>query len=227
MGLTLLIIFMFVAFFLTTLFRKWLDIPTLIAVAIGCAVNANIFNPITAPIPVGPFTFSVEVILYTLYMYTIMVRILDYSYYEGKRMTFTSIAAIIISALIETVSKLATANSFDTVIFKDLAGYLFSCLGTIVGVWIMVLLTIHLRKANVNSLIIIMISIALSSMIHSVIYYGGLALIHQDVGIYTWNCVYGTLLGKAVCILLAMFCYFVNQKWWKPNIKKQEQNKEK
>ena len=50
MGFALLIIFMFVAFGLTTLFRKWIDVPTLIAVAIGCAVNANIFNPIKYPI---------------------------------------------------------------------------------------------------------------------------------------------------------------------------------
>ena len=90
MGLALLIIFMFVAYGLTTFFRRWIDIPVLLAVAIGCAVNANIFNPTTAPIVVGPFTFSIEIVLYTLFMYTIIVRILDYSYADAKRMTFTS-----------------------------------------------------------------------------------------------------------------------------------------
>ena len=82
MGLALLIIFMFVAYGLTTLYRRWIDIPTLLAVAIGCAVNANIFHPYSAPIVVGPFTFSIEIVLYTLFMYTIIVRILDYSYEE-------------------------------------------------------------------------------------------------------------------------------------------------
>ena len=68
MGLALLIIFMFVAYGLTTLFRRWIDIPTLIAVAIGCAVNANIFTPLNSGVEVGSLVFSIEAILYTLFM---------------------------------------------------------------------------------------------------------------------------------------------------------------
>ena len=101
MGFALLVIFMFVAFGLTTLFRRWIDVPTLLSVAIGCAVNANLFTPITHPIVLGDFTFSIEIVLYTLFMYTIIVRILDYGYQAAKTMTFTSVAAIIISAIIE------------------------------------------------------------------------------------------------------------------------------
>ena len=85
MNFALLIIFMFVAYGLTTLFRRWVDIPTLIGVAIGCAVNANIFTPLKYPINVGPFTFSFEVVLYTIFMYTIVVRILDYGYQDARR----------------------------------------------------------------------------------------------------------------------------------------------
>ena len=59
MGFALLVIFMFVAFGLTTLFRRWIDVPTLLSVAIGCAVNANLFTPITHPIVLGDFTFSI------------------------------------------------------------------------------------------------------------------------------------------------------------------------
>jgi len=219
MGLTLLIIFMFVSFFLTTLFRKWIDIPTLIAVAIGCAVNANIFNAITAPVVVGPFTFSIEVVLYILFMYTIVVRVLDYGYIDGKRMTYTSIAAIIISAIIEMVSKLAT-EGFTATAFKYLAGYLFSCLGTIMGVWLMIVIVIHMRKANISSYFIIPVCLAISSIVHSIVLYSGVALLAQKIDLYDWSCVFGTLIGKSVCIILSVFCYYVNQKWWKPNIKK-------
>ena len=65
MPFALLIVFMVLAYGLTTLCRRWIDIPTLLAVAIGCAVNANIFTPLKYPIEVCFFTFSFETVLYT------------------------------------------------------------------------------------------------------------------------------------------------------------------
>ena len=219
MGLALLIIFMFVAFFLTTLLRRWIDIPMLIAVAIGCAVNANIFNPltgITAPIVVGPFTFSMEIVLYTLFMYTIMIRVLDYSYYDGKIMTLTSVAAIIISAFIELIAKLTSSGDVSTT-FIEFAYYLISCVGTALAVWLMIFITIHSRDKKVPAPLIIGFALVASSIAHSAVYYGGIMLIKQD-WLYTLSCLYGALLGKGVCILLAMFSYLVNLKWWKPPV---------
>ena len=216
MGLVILIVFMFVAYGLTTLFRRWIDVPVLLAVAIGCAVNANIFNPYTAPIVVGPFTFSIEIVLYTLFMYTIIVRILDYSYKDAKTMTFTSIAAILISAFIELVAFLMTQGDVWQA-FKSFAIYLFSSIGTIVGVWIMVLITILCRKKNISPYLIIPFAIIPSSIIHAIFFYGGMIIVYQNTDIF--DLAYGalgTIIGKSVCILLSIFCYFINQKWWRP-----------
>ena len=215
MSFALLIIFMFLAFGLTTLFRRWIDIPTLIAVAIGCAVNANIFNPLTAPIIVGPFTFSIEIVLYTLFMYTIVIRILDYGYGEAKRMTFTSVAAIIISAFIELVAKLMVYG-FVAQTFKEFSYYLFSSIGTIIGVWVMIVITIQCRKKNISSYLIIPFAIIASSIIHSIFFFGGIALVNWELGVYTAYQAIGTIIGKAVCILLSILCYFINQKYWEP-----------
>lgn len=215
MSFALLIIFMFVAFGLTTLFRKWIDIPTLIAVAIGCAVNANIFYPLTYPIVVGELTFSIEIVLYTLFMYTIMIRILDYGYSEAKRMTFTSVAAIIISAFIELVAKLmATGFTADT--FKEFSYYLFSSIGSIAGVWVMVWITIACRKKNISSYLIIPFGIIASSLIHFIIFFGGIALVRWEFGFYTFKQALGTIIGKGVCIGLSVLCYFINKIFWVP-----------
>ena len=216
MGLVILIVFMFVAYGLTTLFRRWIDVPVLLAVAIGCAVNANIFNPYTAPIVVGPFTFSIEIVLYTLFMYTIIVRILDYSYKDAKTMTFTSIAAILISAFIELVAFLMTQGDVWQA-FKSFAIYLFSSIGTIAGVWIMVLITILCRKKNLSPYLIIPFAIIPASIIHAIFFYGGMIIVYQNTDIF--DLAYGalgTIIGKSVCILLSIFCYFINQKWWRP-----------
>lgn len=225
MNFALLIVFMFVAFGLTTLFRRWLDIPTLIAVAIGCAVNANIFNPLTSPIVMGPFTFSIEIVLYTLFMYTLVVRILDYGYKEGKRMTLTSVAAIIISAFIELMAVLMK-NGFTMDAFKAFSIYLFSSVGTILGAWLMVWIAIKCRNKNISSYLIIPFAIIASTIVHSIFFYGGNALVNWQIGVYTAYDALGTVMGKAVCILLSIFCYFMNKKFWIPLnlIEKKETN---
>ena len=215
MAFALLVIFMFVAFGLTTLCRRWMDIPTLIAVAIGCAVNANIFTPIKYPIVLGDFVFSFEIVLYTLFMYTIVVRILDYGYADAKKMTLTSVAAIIISAVIELFALLAQ-KGFVTEVFQDFALYVFSSVGTILGVWVMILITIQCRKKNISSYLIIPFAIAASCIIHGVIYYGGMALVKWSTDFYTIQLLLTTMLGKSVCILLGVLCYYINQRFWKP-----------
>lgn len=215
MSFALLIIFMFVAYGLTTLFRRWIDIPTLIAVAIGCAVNANIFTPLNAGIEVGPLTFSIEIVLYTLFMYTIMVRVLDYGYKAAKTMTFTSIAAILISAFIELVANLMIRGS-NVETFKLFSYYLFSSVGTILGVWLMILITIQCRKKNISCYIIIPLGIIASSIVHSLFFFGGIALVNWSFDIYPIQKALGTIIGKAVCVLLSIFCYFINKKYWRP-----------
>lgn len=215
MGLALLIIFMFVAYGLTTLFRRWIDIPTLIAVAIGCAVNANIFTPLNSGVEVGSLVFSIEAILYTLFMYTIVVRILDYGYSEAKRMTFTSVAAIIISAIIELIAALST-NGASVETFRLFSYYIFSSIGTIAGVWVAIAIVIALRKKNVSCYVIIPLAIAVSTVIHAVFYYGGYSLVNWNFTAYTLNMFLGTVIGKAVCVGLSVVCYLINQTVWKP-----------
>lgn len=215
MSFALLIIFMFLAYGLTTLFRRWIDIPTLIAVAIGCAVNANIFTPLNAGIEVGPLTFSIEIVLYTLFMYTIMVRILDYGYTAAKTMTFTSIAAIIISAFIELVANLMI-HGMNIETFKLFSYYLFSSIGTIFGVWLMILITIQCRKKNINVYLIIPFGIIASSIVHAIFFFGGMALVNWDFTLYPIQKALGTIIGKGVCVLLSILCYFINKKYWRP-----------
>lgn len=226
MSFALLIIFMFLAFGLTTLFRRWIDIPTLIAVAIGCACNSNIFTPLTHPVLVGPFVFCIENVLYTLFMYTIIVRILDYGYKQARVMTLTSIAAILISAFIEMVA-LSVSNGFSAETFKNFSYYLFSCAGTILGVWLMIIITIQCRKKNISSYLIIPFAISTSCLVHAILYYGGISLVNFRTDLYTLYLFLGAIIGKAACILLSMLCYFINQNFWKPlNLIKQEQEKE-
>lgn len=148
-------------------------------------------------------------------MYTIVVRILDYGYKAAKTMTFTTIAAIIISAIIELFTNLAV-HGFNAETFKNFSYYFFSCLGTIVGVWVMVFITIRFREKNISCYIIIPVAIAISSIIHSLFFYGGIALINWEFGENALYRLLGAVIGKTVCIGLSVVCYFINKKYWIP-----------
>ena len=74
-------------------------------------------------------------------MYTIVIRILDYGYKAAQRMALTSIAAIIISAIIEFVAMLSY-EGFAVETLKKFSFYFLSSVGTIIGVWVMIMITI-------------------------------------------------------------------------------------
>ena len=130
-------------------------------------------------------------------------------------MTLTSVAAIVISAIIELFAEFAQ-QGFVEQVFKNFSIYLFSSMGTIFGVWVMVVITINCRKRNISSYLIIPFAIIASSLIHTVFYYGGVSLVQWQLGIYTLQLLLGALVGKSVCILLSILCYYINKKYWIP-----------
>ena len=117
------------------------------------------------------------------------------------------------------------SKGFAAETFKLFSYYLFSSVGTIIGVWIMVWITIVCRKKNISSYIIIPLAIGASSIIHAIFFFGGIALVEWNWTIYSAYQALGTIIGKVVCILLSILCYFINQNYWKPkkiNLAKEE-----
>lgn len=216
MGLVLLFIFTILAFTLTTFFRKWLDVATLYVVAIGCACNANFFTNINSPVSFGPFVFSPMIALYVLFMYIIMVRMVDYSYKEAKVLAYTSVAAIVVSAMIELANAIVLSGS-SVESWKSFSYYIFSAIGTLVGVWVMVWFTIHARRHNVNNYLIILFGMAFSSWLQAMFYYGGMALVNWQFNLLSTSDILGILVGGAVCFAIGLISYYVNNRLWKPN----------
>ena len=92
-------------FAFTSFFRQYRDVDTLVLVAIGTAINANIYNAITMPLRAFGMTFGIDSILYTLFMFTIYLRAKDHSPAEARAMAVTTIEAILVSAVIEFFSR--------------------------------------------------------------------------------------------------------------------------
>ena len=205
-----IIIFAFITFI-----RKWYDHAMLYTIAIGFAINANIFNAMTAPVYCGPLTFSIDSILYTGFMFCVIVCAIEYGVREAKILTSSAIAAILLSALIEFLAKISSIG-YQTAFIMNFFGYFFSAVGTFAGVWLMLFIFEKLKKRGVNNYINISLGILIASIVNTSIYYIFTIITTKSVNNLGYMLA-GSYIGKVFCILLCLCSFFVSTRLFIPN----------
>lgn len=215
MSVYILIIFAFLAFAFLAFARKWHDYAMLFTIAIGCAVNANILNSMSAPVEAWGMIFSIDSILYTMFMFTVLICARDYDIRRAKILTSSAIAAILVSAVIEFFAKWSSIG-YSTDLFISFFGYFASCLGTFAGVWTMLWVFKKMQNKNRNINLIFLVCVIVASVINSTIYYLGYTLVSGRIA-NIWQMLAGSYIGKILCIMLGQLAYFVNTHYWIPN----------
>jgi len=215
MSIYVLILVAVFCFAFTCFFRKWRDKDILILIAIGCAINANIFNSNTVPVEVGNLVFGIDSIIYTLFVFTVIIEARDYGIKDAKSMTTITIAAIMISATIEFFAYWSFSG-INTQILISLGLYVISAFGTFVAIWAMLWLFQTLKKKNVNRFVNIALCILIASIINSFIYFGGAFMIGAGTSSNFVGALIGSYIGKIFCIFLALVVYFINTTFWIP-----------
>lgn len=193
-------------FMALAILRKWFDSFILIAFSIGAACNANFYHALTTPIECGPFIFAIDSILFTLFMHTLIVKYLHYSLKDAKNMAIASVVAIVLSAIFEFLAKI-NAFGYSHALLLTFINYLFSALGSLIGIWLMMLFLERSKKMNVY--LRIFLAILIGSAINSTIYYLGILIVDG----YTdkiWSILLGSYIGKLYAIGLSLFCYWFN-----------------
>lgn len=196
--------------------RRWHDYAVLFTIAIGFAVNANIFNGATAPISVGGFVFSVDSILYTGFMFAIIICAHEYGFKKARILTYTSIAAILVSAVIEIMANVSAFGYQPQFLYAFLS-YLFSAVGTFLGVWFMLAVYKILEKKKVNEYLNFLVCILIASVINTTIYYMGTILVTGQLLENMSAILLGSYIGKIICIALCQIVFFINTHFWIPN----------
>lgn len=214
MNIWFLILIAIILFSLMTFVRRWHDYAMLFTIAIGFAVNANIYNSTTTPIYLGELVFAIDSILYTGFTFTVIICAKDYSIRRALILTSSTVAAILLSAFIEFFANISSFG-YDIAYFKKLLMYLFSALGTVVGMFIMLYVFLKLKDKNINTYVTFVICVLLSSMINSTIYYSFSLMMYDNSGI-TWYVLLGSYIGKIFSILLGLISYFINTHYWMP-----------
>lgn len=225
MGIWFWFILAFFFFAFITIVRKWYDYAFLFTIAIGFAINANIFNAISTPIYLGQIIFSIDSILYTGFMFCVVVCAIEYGIRKAKILTSSAIAAILLSAMIEFLANVSSFG-YKTQFLLNFSGYFFSALGTFAGVWIMLFVFEKMQKKNINIYLSIVICILLSSIINTSIYYIFTILTTKSLESLGFMLL-GSYIGKIFCIAICLLSFYINTHYFIPNDLKEKYVKKK
>lgn len=201
-------------FLCITFLRKWFDKFILIAFAIGCAVNANLFNSLTRPVEGLGLYFGIDAILYTIFLYAILVAYFKYGRDYAKDIALSSIVAIIISAFIEFFAN-GTAGGFTTGLLKSLSLYFISSIGSIVGIILMIIYVKKMEEMHVSKYISLPVAIIIGCIVNSTIYFLGYNVLYGNSITDFVKYLVGSYLGRLFSIAISILCFFINEKYWK------------
>jgi len=225
MGIWFWFVLTFAIFAFIILVRKWHDQAILYTLAIGFAINANIFNAFSTPISWGPIVFSIDSILYTGFMFCVIVCAHEYGTRNAKILTLSTIAAILLSAVIEFLAK-TSSFGFDINFLIDLSGYLFSAVGTFAAIWLMLFVFEKLKNKNLNIYLNIVICLLIASVINSSIFYAFALIKSSDIQALSYILA-GSYIGKIFCIGLSLISFYICTHYYIPNNLKEKYKKQK
>lgn len=180
----------------------------LYALAIGGAVNANFFTALTHPIEVARRTFGIDGILYTLFIFCVIVMLFEQGKKQAYLLSASSVIAIMLSAIFELVANIL-GNGYSHGLWDRFLDFTVSCVASIlVIIPIIELIDLMMRKRWVlNKYILLHMGLVIATLINSPIYYTLASLFANKTGdlleltLTSW-------MTKGLAIIFAMIAFF-------------------
>ena len=207
MKFVLFLIFSLFIFLSVLLGGKKFRSTALYALAIGGVVNANFFHAGNYPIQIFGLPFGIDSIIYTLFAFCVIVMCLK----EGKKsaylLSFSSIIAIMFSALMQLISDLLSKGS-STAVWSTFLNFTVSSVASVIAIIVM-LEILNLIK-NKNPYLIMVLGIVIVSIINSCLYYP-IATIIMGRPENILTLLLTSLIGKCIALACALATlYFLN-----------------
>ena len=146
-GFILFLLFGMGVFALSLIGNKKYQTTTLYALAIGGVVNANYFDAVSHPIDCFGLPFGIDSVIYTLFVFAVMVVLLKDTKKDAYLLAISSIVAIMFSALMELFAELL-ANGSTVAIWVTFLTFAASALGSAVAVIPAVEIVARLKKKH-------------------------------------------------------------------------------
>lgn len=162
--------FSIIVFLLSLVCYEKFRSTTLYALAIGGAVNANFFHAGKYPIMCFGLPFGIDSIIYSLFTYCVIIMFLKANKREAYILTFSSVIAIMFSALMQLIAELFTIGSCFAV-WKSFINFSVSSVASLIAIWIMLEVLNKLKQKKINEYILLIIGMVVAALINSLIYY--------------------------------------------------------
>lgn len=213
MKILYLILLEIVLYAIICIFFKKFKKDLIYIVAIGCAVNSNIFNFEAFPIIVGNLVLGVDSIIYTLFLFCVILMYFYHSEKDAMALTYTSIASILVGAIIQFVASCASYG-FQREFGIILLSFAISAISSYIAVVVMLYVMNKMSKAN--KYLVCCIGILIASLINTVIYFSCTAIFHL-VQNFVWSII-GSYILKIFCALFSILALYVIDKIMQNNI---------
>ena len=209
MNLLYLTIFGLLIFLSLLIGGKKFRVTALYALAIGGAVNANFFHAENYPIDIFGLSFGIDSIIYSLFIFCIIVTLFQYGKKDAYTLAASSIIAIMLSAIFELISKLLSSG-YNNDIWNNFIDFICSSITSIIVIVVIIeILSLLSNKTKLkNQYILLIIGMIIAIVINTPIYYTFESLVHgrpDNIG----ELVSTSFLGKLLSIPLAILSLFL------------------
>lgn len=193
------------------------------ALGVGGVVNSGFFTAASYPIDIFGLSFGVDSIIYTLFVFTVILKYLYWDKKEALIFAISASAALLFAAFIEL-----TANAFSTghteVAWRKFGVLALSAFATITaGVSMIYILDAIKNKWKLNQYWLLIIGLVYSTLVNSTIYFGLVTFISGTK--FSFEILGTSYLGKSIAIVAAVSSFGVLKLLEKHIIKIKEKKK--
>jgi len=207
-------IFTAVIFILFLVALKIFNKNALFTVGIGSIIGANIYNVGSYPIVIGNFVFGLDSIIYTLFVFCVLLMYIDYGKEAMKSLLYTSIASIFFTAILAFAGSYSQSGLSSNLIWSSLS-HLNSIIATFFAIWAMIFVYDWLRKKKFNWYLTIVAVLLVACIINSLIYFGLTFIYMGSLGSAFWNSLSASYIGKSIATIICLLIFYAHTLWTK------------
>lgn len=207
-------IFIIVCFLIVAVAIRFFPKDATFTIAIGAVIGANIYTALTYPIEMFGITFGIDSIVYTLFLFCLLLMHESYGKKSMRVVLYTALFSIFFTAFLFFMGNLSQGG-YSNALLVTFLSYIFSIVGTFCAAWVMIWLYDKFKYAGLNVYINFLIVILLASLVNTVIYFGLSFLIAGQVVENFVLLMAGSYIGKFVASLLCLVVFALHRHWQK------------
>lgn len=183
-------------------------------IAIGAVIGANIYTSLAYPIEIFGITFGIDSIVYTLFLFCLLVMHESFGKKDMKVVLYTALFSIFFTAFLFFMGNLSQSG-FSTTLLVNFLSYIFSILGTYCAALVMIWLYDKFKSAGLNVYLNFLIVILLASLVNTIIYFG-LSFAISGLVVENFLLLFvGSYIGKFLASLCCLVVFALHRHWQK------------